>query len=230
MRRILTLAVVALALAGCTATPPQPTHSVTADATPTPSAAAKPALGDLVIGPDGLGPVKLGEPVPVQPAEIAVVKYDPQYCKTSIEQNGGTFTAGDPFSGAWITTYADPQAFTVLTDQGAQAGAVTAIEANAWQPGSTSKVGTAAGVHAGDTRAELEKAYPKFTSVTHFDQTDIYTIVGTHGQLVFEVSPSNATDVEPDRILSIRAVRSASESPYEAGPMYGTDGGGPCPL
>ena len=230
MRRILIAAVVIVALAGCTATPPQPIRSTTTAPNPGPSAAAKPALGALVIGTDGLGPVRLGEPVPVQPANIAVVRYDPQFCKTTIEQNGGTFTAGEPFSGAWITTFPDPQAFTILTDGGTRGGAVTAIEANAWQPGSASKVGTAAGVHAGDTRAELEKAYPKFTSVTHFDQTDIYTIVGTHGQLVFEVSPGDATDVAPDRILSIRAVRSASESPYEAGPMYGTDGGGPCPL
>ncbi len=235
MRTILTLSIAVLALAGCTATPaastPHPTRTVPSS---TPVAESKPALSDLVIGPDGLGPIRLGAPVPEQPASVAIARYDPDFCRADIEQGGQVFVPGAPFSGAWITTYTDPLAFTILPAQGERTGDVLAITVNELRDGSGSVIHTAAGIHPGSTTAELLKAYPKFTSVTHFDLTDIYTIVGSQGQLVFEVSPAVASDywaaADLNRVVSIRAVRSASESPYEAGPTYGTDGGGPCPL
>jgi hypothetical protein len=232
MRRILTLAVLVLALAGCTAAPPQPTRSSTAAPAPTPSTAAKPALGDLVISPDGLGPLVMGEPVPESPADLAIVRFDPTLCKETIEQGGGTFVPGAPGSGGWVTTYSDPNAFLLFTSGSDANGPITFVDASAWEEG-TSPIHTATGVHPGSSTAQLKAAYSSFDSVTSYDFTDIYAIKGERGLMVFEVSPHTDRSGmfapgDLDRVLSIRVAASSVAETAQTGPIYATDSFGTC--
>ncbi|HEY5231899.1 MAG TPA: hypothetical protein VIJ11_13535, partial [Galbitalea sp.] len=89
--------VVVVGLSGCApaALPaPHPTSSHVV-AAPTPTPTTPPALSELVLSPDGLGPLRIGFPVPDQPLASAVVVWDPTKCGTT---------------GAWISRYTDADA------------------------------------------------------------------------------------------------------------------------
>ena len=133
MRRILTLCLVALMLAGCTATPAPTPHSTTSGPPSSRPAATRPDLGDLVIGPDGLGPLVIGQPVPAQPAGVAIVHYVADYCVINLGDGANGLAPGQPWAGAWISAYGEPEAFEVNTVDGLQSGAVGSIAVNDWQ-------------------------------------------------------------------------------------------------
>lgn len=237
MRKILILAALVTLLSACSAPASTPTHSRSSSpqAHPSPSAspvAVKPALGDLVISPDGLGPLVMGEPVPSQPTDIAIVRFDPALCKESIEASGGTFVPGAPGAGGWVTTYSDPYAFYLFTSGADASGPVIFVGASAWESG-TSPIHTATGIHPGSSTAQLKAAYNSFDSVRSYDFTDIYAIKGDRGLMVFEVSPhTNRGGMfapgDLDRVLSIRVAASSVSDTAQLGPIYATDSFGSC--
>jgi hypothetical protein len=237
--------VLVLSLAGCAAEPsaaPTPTNSAppatTAPApstpestsTPTPTAVApaiRPALTDLIVTPDGIGSLLVGEPVPSASAEVALATWDPAYCYPGAEATGA------PFTGAWAANYPDVpmvgggsiDPFSLVTADGLEGGAISSI--TAWG----SELATETGVSPGDGRAELEAAYPAFVNVTSTELSDIYVIGGEGAsELWFEVTKADPAlaDYWPvdavDRVFSIRVVPTG----YEPVSFIGRDGNGPC--
>jgi hypothetical protein len=225
---------VASSAAGCALTvqsgDPAPSSSVGSPAPPPDPSPTKPALADLVIGPDGLGSVALGQPVPHQADSVAVVRWDSEHCAGVAAGRGEPFDRTKPWSGAWIPAYPN-YPFTVLTDNGLQTGTVALVSVASWDLDTSSVIGTATGIHAGSsTRTELLAAYPTFDQVIHGDNSDVYVVTGSRGNLQFEVSPHELDQFgywradQLDRVLSIRASVGGSE------PYIGTDLGAPCGL
>ncbi|MCU1421116.1 MAG: hypothetical protein JWN36_767 [Microbacteriaceae bacterium] len=237
MRKILILVALVALLSACSAAAPTstPSKSSSPQAHSSPSAspvAGKPTLGDLVISPDGLGPLVMGEPVPSQSADLAIVRFDPALCKETIEQSGATFVPGAAGTGGWVTTYSDPHAFYLFTSGADASGPVTFVGASAWESG-TSPIHTATGIHPGSSTEELKAAYSSFDSVTSYDFTDIYAIKGERGVMVFEVSPHTDRSGmfapgDLDRVLSIRVAASSVSDTAQTGPIYATDSFGSC--
>jgi hypothetical protein len=208
---------------------PTATATSTPTGTPTPTAtepASRPALTDLVVTPTGLGQLVVGEPVPAEPADAAIVAWNPTYC---VEQPA---TPDEPYAGAWLSVYGPSplgysgpgEPFVTVTEDGLKGGVVGAIRVLG------SQLETAEGIAPGSTRAQLEAAYPTFDSIVRGSLSDVYVITGAGGgALWFEVSNSGTPDPDywesfVDRVLWINIVP-GDES---AAPLAGSDAGGPC--
>jgi hypothetical protein len=230
---IATVAVMALAVAGCTSQSvdrktPAPTRTVIAARTPTP-APTRAALSDLVVSPRGLGDIEIGQPVPNDSAALALVSFDPTAC-VSAELG---VKAGDPNAGAWATTYPavknpyGPDApFSVVTAEPTQTGAVAAIAI--WTPG----IHTDEGITVGDSLDKLKVAYPKFAQIVHGQVSDVYVVRGTSGELLIEVATELAGEPGYWAANETGTVLWMTVEPIgaEVYPIAGTDGGpSPCP-
>ena len=247
---VLALAV-SMSLASCTpepdalpepstsATPTQTAPPATGSSTPTPGEAApaiRPALTDLVVTPDGIGSLVVGQPVPDEAADIALMSWNPTYCADGTPEGMETPAAGTPFAGAWVANYPDvPNIFGTLTgpfnlttDEGGEDGPISWI--NVWG----GDVATEAGISAGSSRSELEAAYPTFDAVAPGDLADVYVLRGTGAsELWIEVANTETSagsdywegDI-PEHVLWLRVVPTGLEPRSFAG----GDGGGPCPV
>ncbi|MFT4285574.1 MAG: hypothetical protein QM598_12140, partial [Protaetiibacter sp.] len=86
------LVVAALALSACASDPepagstPPPAASQTPSPTPTPT---RPALDELVLTPEGLGDIRIGQPVPDADPALAIVTWNARGCEDTwaAEQN-----------------------------------------------------------------------------------------------------------------------------------------------
>jgi hypothetical protein len=220
-RTALLLVVVALATAGCvptapiaagipspTATAPTPTPTVIPTPLPTVVPPTKPALADLRLTADGLGPLVIGQVPPVTDPALDILVFDPEFCD-------GQF--GD--RGLWVPNYPETDAFFVSTDRD---GRLTRI-----LPGrSPIPLISDTGIQKGSSRAELEAAYPAGFDyeIPNPQLADVYAIDGTYGRLVFEVAP-DATGLE-----TVVLMRSTELSDSPPGSRWKTDGlGGGCP-
>jgi hypothetical protein len=174
-----------LALAGCApavATPTAaPTVAQTPSATPTPVATpTQPTLAQLVVSPDGIGPLLINEPVPSESGPTAVVTWDANKC---------TANSPDSYRGAWLANYpetgeleisnSDRAVFTFESEQKDSPITFIAVWSN--------ELKTANGVGIGSTSAQLTAAYGSALTVTHGQTSDLYSLRGTQGTLVFEV-------------------------------------------
>ena len=209
--------------AGCAAFPtalsspaasrtPTPLHSPTPDPAPT-----KPALAELVVGIDGLGPIHFGAQVPAAAAETAVTVYQDDYCLA----NGAV---GQPGVGMWVPNYPPSGSaqgglapFTVLTAGGVESGGVSGIWV--WSP----EISTATGVHVGSTVAELTAAYPDFDHISPTVVTTAYTIDRAPARLMFEVA-TNTEFWGAEKIGSVQAIEVLAGT---AGLVSAFEGDGP---
>lgn len=184
MRRLLPaslLAVaVALALSACgpgSAPTPSPSDSgsptPTETATATPEPETRPALADLALGPDGFEQLPLGETPTTDPA-VAMVTFDAAACDGT-----GVWNADPSYASADPDGYGPGTAFTVASD--APGGPISRIDLNA------NDIPTDAGIRFGDTRAEVEAAYPG-AAVVSAVLTDVYVVPGAVGTLQIEVA------------------------------------------
>lgn len=196
----------------------------------TPATDAPPALSELVVTATGIGPLTMGEPVPSPTDSRSLATYDPAFCAREDRP------VGDPWAGAWRPSYPTEtvewaprpvDAFTVYTEEAVEDEAISSLIV--WSP----QLATAAGIHPGSTRAELELAYPSSASDTEGPMTTIYVVRDPDGgtsELWFEVATSNyAPDVFPpsivDKVLWV-VVMPGGNAPYS---LTETDnGGGPC--
>lgn len=210
-------------LAGCAnPLPPEPTEApvsspeaLAASAEPT-AAPARPALGDLRLSTEGLGPLALGQAPETDPA-LSMVAFDPVGCTDAVTGEGFGIVAGDPLAGGWFIdpSYEVPPS---PTDSGMPfgvgvdgSGLVNRIDLY------TDDISTDAGVRLGDNRADVVAAYPSAVLVGEF-LTDIYVVSSPTGILQIEVASRATPDQDeywgsvsiPDgEVLYIHAVTPA---------------------
>lgn len=168
---------------------PSPSAS-TASPSPTPSPdPTRPALAELELSADGLGPLALGSPPDDDPA-TSMVSFDPEGC---VDAEMG-IAPGDPGAGLWRTdpsyaatspAYGPGSAFGVGVD--GDTGAVNRIDLY------SSDIPTDGGVRIGDDGATVAAAHPGAVVVEDY-LTDIHIVTGSSGVLQIEVA-KNAPDL-----------------------------------
>ena len=189
MRSVAIGVVLLIALSGCGpafdgADPPAPSETPSSSRTPTsastlPAPTGKPDISELVIGPDGLGPLLLGSPPPNFGPDVDVLVYVNDYCQEAFDDG----YVGDP--GLWVANYPEAldgeetRPFGVWVTDGA------IKEIAVYLPG----VHTERGIGVGSTREEVLAAYPDGFSrtVPGGDSPSFYVIDSATGQLQIEV-------------------------------------------
>lgn len=187
---LLSVPLVLALLAGCGGEIPDPADSSPPAATsaapePTPTAAPvpfKPALADLVLSPHGVGPVKIGHPLPAAEPDVAVALWDETYCD---------FDEVVPFGsqrvdhGGWKAAYepsehSKPAFFLSSTTTESP---ITHIIVFA------PEIRTVEGIGVGSAEAEVISAYPAATTVSVGEGTGIsgYVVEATEGTLILWV-------------------------------------------
>ncbi|WP_309615365.1 hypothetical protein [Salinibacterium sp.] len=163
-----------------TATAPTPTATPTP--TPTVVAPTKPALAELVLTADGLGPLLMGQAPPVTDPALDILVFDPEHCDAG---------QGDP--GLWVPNYDDPAAFyTTIDDQGLVSQLALFRRSDSADTG-VGPILTDTGIGVGSTRDELLAAHPTgFDEIVTTGQvSDVYIASGNTGSLVFEVAKND---------------------------------------
>jgi hypothetical protein len=175
-----------LLLTGCAGSPASsPSSSPSAKPTITPSPSAtpkptKPALADLIVSPEGLGPLIVGQAPPVTDPAVDILVFDPDACYFVPEWDTQIAEMDD--YGLWISNYGvdphtnDPGPFGVYVE----GGIVDTIGIY------DESIETAAGAHLGMTRDELLAIYPTGIELeTENNGIDTYRLRGTAGDLIF---------------------------------------------
>jgi hypothetical protein len=178
LRATLLLVVSALVLTGCTPpaeeTAPSASSSASVTPTPTPTVeapAVKPTLARLVLSPEGLGPIVIGEPIAVEPVDVAVAVFDDTFCDFGDSSDHGGWKPNYDLTadGHWPFL---PEGAAVVTDP------VTSITVQ------SNEIRTAQGLGLGSTNAQLAAQYGDIAPVESFGYLG-YSVPGTRGQLVF---------------------------------------------
>jgi hypothetical protein len=162
-----------LTVVGCAEEPSPPaplstaTESATPTPTPSPTVATKPALADLVVYPGGIDYVKVGVPVEPRADDLAVVRYNANGCTSEPSRIIG-----------WESTYG-PDSFEIVSNPDETIRGV-------WVR--SPQIHTASGIHKGSTVDEVVAAYGGGVTVTEAQVTDLYSVSGPDGMVVFEVA------------------------------------------
>lgn len=210
-------------LVGCTPVP-APVTSDTPTSSPEASVASaeptasptRPALRELSLSADGLGPLLLGQAPETDPA-LSMVTFDPVGCTDAVTGESFGIVAGDPFAGGWFidpayqlapTPESSGRTFGVGVDE---SGAVNRIDL--FGP----EIPTDAGVRVGDDRADVLAAYPSAVLVEE-GLTHIYVVSSPNGLLQMEVASRATPELDsywgssgiPDgRVMYIHAASAA---------------------
>jgi hypothetical protein len=219
-----------VSLAGC-ATPSAPSEAPASSArpsvSPTPAPEVRPALSDLVVSPAGLGPLRVGTPVPDAEADVALVTWDALGCGDS----AGPRVEGEPFAGFWRSVYPDDVSaetgtFDVVTVGGVQGGPIANIIVKSAEPA------TAEGIHVGSTLDDVLAAYPGATLAEETSVSTVYLLEGETGSLTIEIArESEGTEgYWKPSVLGTVVWMVAWEPSQAIGAIAASDGAGPCPV
>lgn len=200
---------VVLALSACVAAPPAPVdtnadaapaESATPTPTPTPTPAGPPALADLVLSPDGLGTLRVGDPI-----DPLLATYDEQGCLTP-EREARGWDPNDPALAAWIPNYA-----MITIENGGHAYEYYPFEPHhnddgtlKWLTVRSPDIRTDRGIHLGSSEAEVAAAYP---DAERYDEGGgrVYGLSGGSSRLVIEVVTESMG--RPDELGQVWSMR-----------------------
>ena len=180
-------------VAGASAPEPQSTGE--------PQAEGLPALNDLVISFDGLGPLRFVDPLPTSPGPTDVVRWDEQAC------------VGTEVPGRWVDAYQTPagtaRPFTVWVFE----DHVTRIDVRRPGPHTTQ------GIEVWSTLAEVQAAYPDVVLLSTAQESgeivDAWALQDGERTLVFEVAANSQKAVwNPDQVDRVVAIAVLSGIPY----------------
>lgn len=218
MSRLRTLSIVgiasaALLLSGCDQTqelPPVETPTATPTATETTAPdPAKPLLEELTLTTEGLGELQFGSVPPSDNPAVNLLTFDADACKA------------EGLPGVWKATYPDVDEgygptppYAVQVQDG-----VTRIDIN------TVKIFTDSGIHIGSSLDEVLGVYPGGPDavINHADVSDVYVIMGTKGQLQFEVAVDRIPDYWDPSVIDTVVFLSAIDITTEPYGVAATD-------
>jgi hypothetical protein len=198
------LAIVAvLGVAGCASPVSRAPQSAAPVATPTP-VPTKPSLDQLTIDPDGIGPLRIGQPVPTLLAALSPVTWDASKCYEA----GVSPAVGTPGVGAWLPSYPDvafegglDSVFSLYTVGDVQTGNIKSLWS--W----TSDLKTSKGISVDSSLANLQAAYPHFDAIIPSGAVTVYAVDGSVGQMLFEVATqSTEMDWSTDQLGTVRVI------------------------
>lgn len=172
-----------------------PSAEPSASPTPTPDP-TRPALAELALSADGLGPLALGSP-PDDGPETSLVSFEPEGCTDAVTGEDWGIGPADPGAELWRTdpeysatepAYGPGSAFGVGVDR--DTGVVNRVDLY------SADVPTDGGVRIGDPGSSIAPAHPDATIVPEY-LTDIHVVEGALGTLQIEVA-KNPPDMEGD--------------------------------
>lgn len=231
-------------LSACSAPAPAPTPTPTVSraptakptATPTPSPTVStpppisgpsvhgaPALADLILTPDGMATLTIGQPI-----DPAMATWDPKACMTpENEMLLDTYASDDPVWAAYVPTY---PAFTFERDGYEYTRYPFNLSEDdndhlRWLRVQTPDISTDRGIRIGSSEAEVLAAYP---GAVRFDKGlspyTSYNVDGVRGRLVIEVTGRDFDMDAPREVWTMVSTR--LDDPLYS--MGGGDGGGYC--
>lgn len=210
MKPFILLAACVLALTGCTPSPePQPTETVEeSSSTPIPTVepAVKPALSELVISPDGLGPIVIGQAYSVTDPATDVLAWDETFCGFADDPTYPSDLTSFDY-GNWKNTYGDggtEQFLAEVTyDDGTPESPIVRITTR------NEAIRTAAGLGIGSTKAELLEMYGDDLIQAPEEEYYPFVVFGRSGQLVFWFSYET-----PDLVYMLQVLPAAETAQW----------------
>lgn len=179
--------------AGATATPDSSSAPPTATPVADPTALGEPTvtLSELVLSPEGIGPIRMGQAVQ---ADAAVAQLDAAYCDSNHPDSG---------HGGWVPNYPPTPVngnypFFLESAEAAVDSPVI------WIAVGSDEIRTAEGLGIGSTIAELNAFYGSAIATIETDMAVAHVVQGANGQLVFwglevvdgvEISPAGSEPV-----------------------------------
>jgi hypothetical protein len=187
---------------------PTPSWSESGSPTPTPSASEAPHAPDvseLVITPNGMGTLVIGEAPSTDP-ELKMLEIDAAACSDERTGFGAGVAPGDPEAIRWVPVaeYTTPDGYPHWTVSVID-GLLDRIDLH------DNSIPTDQGVRIGDSRAAVLAAYPGGTLVDE-TITDVLVVPGEHGVLHIEIAKEGSADLagywgaQLDTVVYIRAV------------------------
>jgi len=222
---LVVLGIGVLVLSGCTRVDhsAEPRHSAAPSASASPSTTStKPTLSHLVVSPNGLGDLVPGQPVPADSPATAVMTWDATKC---VDAAAG-ITPGSPGAGAWLAAYPDAANFDGASwppfdITPTQARTDPTMDIQIWSP----ELKTAQHIGVGSSLIQLQSAYGTSLTVDSADNSDVYTLRGMRGQLMFEFLKGPDNVGEPEGVVAWMQIIPLSVAPFH---IANSDGAGPC--